>query len=57
MVLIFHFKCTLKYRLQFVSIWTSLEFCRLVRESKKDPNEGNLRVLLEKEKKKNTGSQ
>ena len=27
---IFHFKCTLKCRLQFVSIWTSLKFCRLV---------------------------
>ena len=30
MALIFHFKCTLKCRLQFVSIWTSLKFCRLV---------------------------
>ena len=30
MLLIFHFKCTLKCRLQFVSIWTSLKFCRLV---------------------------
>ena len=30
-VLIFHFKCTLKCRLQFVSIWTSLKFCRLVK--------------------------
>ena len=29
MALIFHFKCTLKCRLQFVSIWTSLKFCRL----------------------------
>ena len=29
MVLIFYFKCTLKCRLQFVSIWTCLEFCRL----------------------------
>ena len=28
--LIFHFKCTLKCRLQFVSVWTSLNFCRLV---------------------------
>ena len=28
--LIFHFKCTLKCRLQSVSIWTSLKFCRLV---------------------------
>ena len=28
--LIFHFKSTLKCCLQFVSIWTSLEFCRLV---------------------------
>ena len=28
MVLIFHSKCTLKCRLQFVSIWTSLKFCR-----------------------------
>ena len=28
--LIFHFKCTLKCRLQFVSIWTSLKFFRLV---------------------------
>ena len=26
MALIFHFKCTLKCRLQFVSIWTSLNF-------------------------------
>ena len=29
-VLIFHFKCSLKCCLQFVSIWTSLKFCRLV---------------------------
>ena len=28
--LIFHFKCTLPCRLQFLSIWTSLQFCRLV---------------------------
>ena len=26
----FHFKCTLKHCLQFVSIWTSLKFCCLV---------------------------
>ena len=30
MVLIFHFKCTPKCHLPFVSIWTSLKFCRLV---------------------------
>ena len=30
MVLIFHFQCTLKSRLQFVSIWTSLKFCRRI---------------------------
>ena len=30
MALIFHFKCTLKCRLQFVSIWTILKFYRLV---------------------------
>ena len=30
MVLIFQVKLTLKCRLQFVSIWTSLKFCRLV---------------------------
>ena len=30
MALIFHFKCTLKCHLPFVSIWTSLKFCRLV---------------------------
>ena len=30
MVLIFHFKCTLKCHLQFVWIWTSLKFCYLV---------------------------
>ena len=30
MALIFHFKCTLKCRLQFVSIWTILKFCGLV---------------------------
>ena len=30
MVLIFHFKCILKCRLQFVSIWASLKFCHLV---------------------------
>ena len=30
MVLNFHFKCTLKCRLQFVSVWTGLKFCRLV---------------------------
>ena len=29
MVLIFHFRCTLKCCLQLVSIWTSLKFCRL----------------------------
>ena len=29
-LLIFHFKCTLKCCLQFVSIWTSLNFYRLV---------------------------
>ena len=30
MALIFHFKFTLECCLQFVSIWTSLKFCRLV---------------------------
>ena len=30
MALIFHSKCTIKCPLQFVSIWTSLKFCRLV---------------------------
>ena len=30
MVFTFHFKSTLKCRLQFVSIWTGLKFCRLV---------------------------
>ena len=30
MALIFHFKCTLKCHLHFVSIWTNLKFCRLV---------------------------
>ena len=30
MALIFHFNCTLSCRLQFVSIWTGLKFCRLV---------------------------
>ena len=30
MALIFHFKCTLKCHLLFVSIWTSLKFYRLV---------------------------
>ena len=30
MALIFHFKYTLKCRLQFGSIWISLKFCRLV---------------------------
>ena len=30
MALIYHFKYTLKGRLQFVSVWTSLKFCRLV---------------------------
>ena len=30
MVDIFHLKCTLKCRVQFVSIWTSLKFCCLV---------------------------
>ena len=32
-VLIFHFKCTLKCPLQFVPIWTSLKFCRLLKGS------------------------
>ena len=31
MVLFHHFKCTLKCRLQFVSIRTSLKFCHLVK--------------------------
>ena len=31
MTVIFHSKCTLKCRLQFVSIWTSLKICRLVK--------------------------
>ena len=30
MALIFHFKCTLQGSLQFVLIWISLKFCRLV---------------------------
>ena len=30
MTLTFHFKCTLKCRLQFVSISTCVKFCRLV---------------------------
>ena len=30
MTLIFHFKCTLKCRLNFFSIWTSLKFCHLL---------------------------
>ena len=30
MVLIFHFRCTLKCRLQPVSVWNSVKFCRLV---------------------------
>ena len=30
MIFIFHFECTLKCRLQFVSVWTSLKFCRNV---------------------------
>ena len=30
MALIFHFKCTLKCHMQFVSIWISLKFCSLV---------------------------
>ena len=30
MVLIFHFKCSLKCHLQFVAIWTSLKVCHLV---------------------------
>ena len=28
--LIFHFKCTVDCRLQLLSVWTSLKFCRLV---------------------------
>ena len=35
--LIFHFKCTLECRLQFLSIWTSLKFCRLVMGYNKSP--------------------
>ena len=34
MAFIFHFKCTLKCCLQFVSIWNSLKFCRLVMDKK-----------------------
>ena len=33
MALIFHFRCTLKRHMQFASIWTSLKFCCLVRNS------------------------
>ena len=29
LALIFHFRCTLKCHLQFVSIWTSLKFCHV----------------------------
>ena len=36
MVLIFYFECTLKCRLRFVSIWTSLQFCRLVMNGLKE---------------------
>ena len=31
-VIIFHFKCTLKCRLQFVSVWTNQKCCRLTME-------------------------
>ena len=31
MALTFHFKCALKCRLQFVSVWTSVKFCRLLK--------------------------
>ena len=34
--LIFHFKCTSKCSLQFVSIWTSLKFCCLVKQEGHD---------------------
>ena len=30
MALIVHSKCTLKCRLQFVSIWNSIKFCRML---------------------------
>ena len=30
MALIFHLKCTVKCRLEFVSVWTCLKFCCLV---------------------------
>ena len=47
MVLIFHFKCTLKCRLQFVSIWTSLKLCHGLTlyntiQTFKDHEEGNM---------------
>ena len=40
---IFHFKCTLKCRLQFVSIWTSIKFCHLVMGL---ANTGHSRLIL-----------
>ena len=47
MALIFHFKCTFKCCLQFVSIWTSLKFCRLVM-SKLITTQSQLLAPLEK---------
>ena len=38
MALIFHFKCTLECRLQFVPFWTRLKFCHLVMSRKKLPS-------------------
>ena len=59
MKLIFHFKCTLKCCLQFVSIWASLKFCHLVIWVNSFPNNSwflrvcstsLLKTLWEKEK-------
>ena len=46
MALIFHSKCTVKCRLQFISIWTSIQFCR--NGLKQGHNNSNISCLLHK---------
>ena len=47
MALIFHFKCTLKCHLQFVSTWTSLKFSHLVMGNKlRDKGFGSIFFLF-----------
>ena len=52
MALIFHFKCTLKCPLQFVSVWTGLKFCHLrhIHVIKSFADDNNFKLYMEAKK-------